>query len=95
MLKQFLSKLPQKSSKPNTIESPRRGLSNSSSSHGSGLQHTTSGTRTNAAKRTSLAVFPSSVVTGIEPLLTFRDVPSSERLNLFISKLSLCNMCCA
>ncbi|CAL5321418.1 hypothetical protein CsSME_00044063 [Camellia sinensis var. sinensis] len=100
MLKQFLSKLPRKSSKPDTIESPRRGSGNSSSSNsgddGGGLQRTTSGTmvsiRSNATKRTSSVVFPSSVVTGIEPLLAFRDVPSSERLNLFISKLSLCNM---
>ncbi|GMP94717.1 hypothetical protein CsSME_00044063 [Camellia sinensis var. sinensis] len=90
MLKQFLSKLPRKSSKPDTIESPRRGSGNSSSSNsgddGGGLQRTTSGTmvsiRSNATKRTSSVVFPS----------TFRDVPSSERLNLFISKLSLCNM---
>ncbi|KAF5938924.1 hypothetical protein HYC85_023183 [Camellia sinensis] len=100
MLKQFLSKLPRKSSKPDTIESPRRGSGNSSSSNsgddGGGLQRTTSGTmvsiRSNATKRTSSVVFPSSVVAGIEPLLAFRDVPSSERLNLFISKLSLCNM---
>ncbi|CAA0838351.1 Serine/threonine protein phosphatase 2A 57 kDa regulatory subunit B iota isoform [Striga hermonthica] len=31
-----------------------------------------------------------SVIAGIEPLLAFKDVPSSERTNLFISKLSLC-----
>ncbi|VAH22555.1 unnamed protein product [Triticum turgidum subsp. durum] len=38
----------------------------------------------------SSAVFPSSVVAGIEPLVAFKDVPSSERHNLFVSKLGLC-----
>lgn len=41
-----------------------------------------------AAKRA--AVFPSSVIAGIEPLLAFKDAPNSEKMNLFISKLSLC-----
>ncbi|KAK4401158.1 Serine/threonine protein phosphatase 2A regulatory subunit B' kappa isoform [Sesamum angolense] len=43
-----------------------------------------------AAKRASAAVFPASVIAGIEPLLPFKDVSSSEKMNLFISKLSLC-----
>ncbi|CAH8371817.1 unnamed protein product, partial [Eruca vesicaria subsp. sativa] len=38
----------------------------------------------------SSAVFPSSVVAGIEPLVPFKDVPNSEKLNLFVSKVSLC-----
>jgi serine/threonine-protein phosphatase 2A regulatory subunit B' len=38
----------------------------------------------------SSAVFPASVVAGIEPLVPFKDVPSSEKLNLFVSKVSLC-----
>ncbi|NP_001146050.1 Serine/threonine protein phosphatase 2A 57 kDa regulatory subunit B' kappa isoform [Zea mays] len=38
----------------------------------------------------SSAVFPSSVVAGIEPLVSFKDVPSSEKQSLFVSKLSLC-----
>jgi serine/threonine-protein phosphatase 2A regulatory subunit B' len=38
----------------------------------------------------SSAVFPSSVVAGIEPLVSFKDVPNSEKQNLFVSKLSLC-----
>ncbi|XAR70920.1 hypothetical protein NMG60_11027962 [Bertholletia excelsa] len=89
MLKQFLSRLPRKSSKSDFIDAPRSG-----SEHGSPLQRTASGnvvsSRLNAVKRTSSAVFPSTVVAGIEPLLAFKDVPSSERLSLFISKLSLC-----
>ncbi|GFS35364.1 protein phosphatase 2A regulatory B subunit family protein [Actinidia rufa] len=88
MLKQLLSKLPRKSSKSDST-----GSGQSRSSH-AGLQRTTSGnvlsSRPTAPKRTSSAVFPSSVVTGIEPLLAFKDVPTTERLNLFISKLSLC-----
>ncbi|KAG1367628.1 Serine/threonine protein phosphatase 2A 57 kDa regulatory subunit B' kappa isoform [Cocos nucifera] len=39
----------------------------------------------------SSAVFPSSVVAGIEPLLSFKDVPNAEKQNLFISKLNLCS----
>lgn len=92
MLKQFLSRFPRKSSKGDSVDRPRSGSGNNSpASHGGVLQRTTSGTVISSiAKRTSSAVFPSSVVAGIEPLLSFKDVPSSERLNLFISKLSLC-----
>ncbi|XP_047325559.1 serine/threonine protein phosphatase 2A 57 kDa regulatory subunit B' kappa isoform-like [Impatiens glandulifera] len=106
MLKQFLSKIPGKSSKADSIGSPRRETNQISSSRGgqaaSNLQRTTSGTvfssRTaaaaaNAVKRTpSGTVFPSSVVAGVEPLLSFKDVPSSERNNLLISKLSFCSI---
>ncbi|KAJ4900571.1 Serine/threonine protein phosphatase 2A 57 kDa regulatory subunit B' iota isoform [Raphanus sativus] len=46
--------------------------------------------RSNSGKRMSSAVFPASVVAGIEPLLPFKDVPNSEKLNLFVSKVSLC-----
>ncbi|XP_058200725.1 serine/threonine protein phosphatase 2A 57 kDa regulatory subunit B' kappa isoform isoform X2 [Rhododendron vialii] len=91
MLKQFLSRFPRKPSKSDSVDRPRSGSGSSPSSHDGGLQRTTSGNVISSiAKRTSSAVFPSSVVAGIEPLLSFKDVPSSERLNLFISKLSLC-----
>ncbi|KAJ0253205.1 Serine/threonine protein phosphatase 2A 57 kDa regulatory subunit B' kappa isoform [Hirschfeldia incana] len=83
MFKQFLSKLPRKSSK--------------SDSAGGELSRSSSGSipsapvRSNSGKRTSSsAVFPSSIVAGIEPLVPFKDVPNSERLNLFVSKVSLC-----
>ncbi|KAL6985353.1 hypothetical protein U1Q18_018729 [Sarracenia purpurea var. burkii] len=92
MLKQLLSRLPRKSSKSDSIDTPRSS-GHALASHG-GLQRTASANvvsiRSNALKRTSSAVFPSSAVVGIEPLLSFKDVPSSERMNLFISKLSLC-----
>ncbi|KAF2596332.1 hypothetical protein F2Q68_00012273 [Brassica cretica] len=74
MFKQFLSKLPRKSSKPDSTSDPS----------GSSV------VRSNSVKRMSSAVFPSSVVAGIEPLVPFKDVPTSEKLNLFVSKLSLC-----
>lgn len=91
MLKQFLSRFPRKPSKSDSVDRPRSGSGSSPSSHDGGLQRTMSGNVISSiAKRTSSAVFPSSVVAGIEPLLSFKDVPSSERLNLFISKLSLC-----
>ncbi|KAA8525347.1 hypothetical protein F0562_007235 [Nyssa sinensis] len=94
MLKQFLSKLPRKSSKSESIDSPRHGSGSGSFSPRSGLQRSNSANvgsgRPNAPRRMSSAVFPASVVAGIEPLLAFKDVPSSERMNLFVSKLSLC-----
>ncbi|KAJ4877600.1 Serine/threonine protein phosphatase 2A 57 kDa regulatory subunit B' iota isoform [Raphanus sativus] len=83
MFKQFLSKLPRKSSKPDSGEGE--------------LSRSTSGpvpapVRSNSGKRmsSSSAVFPSSIVAGIEPLVPFKDVPNSEKLNLFVSKVTLC-----
>ncbi|KAL6610620.1 hypothetical protein ACP70R_040589 [Stipagrostis hirtigluma subsp. patula] len=87
MWKQFLSKLPRKSS-----ASGEPGQC----SNGSGIQRTSScgsippGRPASAIRRMSSAVFPSSVVAGIEPLVSFKDVPNSEKQNLFVSKLSLC-----
>ncbi|KAF5774051.1 putative protein phosphatase 2A, regulatory B subunit, B56, armadillo-like helical [Helianthus annuus] len=49
-------------------------------------------TKPNPPKRSSSAVFPSSILTGIEPLIPFKDAPISEQMSLFISKLSLCCM---
>ncbi|OIV96508.1 hypothetical protein TanjilG_07900 [Lupinus angustifolius] len=90
MLKQFLSKLPRKASKLDSDESTRVNSLRSDSS--AGKNHRPHGdNNSNIAKRTSSsAVFPSSTVAGIEPLLPFKDVPNGERMNLFVSKLSLC-----
>lgn len=85
MWKQLLSKLPKKSLKSESVDSPRSGagsVSQTSGNAGAG--------RSNLVKRTSSAVFPAGLMSGIEPLLPFKDVPSSEKMNLFISKLSLC-----
>lgn len=84
MFKQFFSKLPRgnkPSTKPDSTDSPRAdpgrpSRSNSGNASGGG------------AKRT--AVFPASVVAGIEPLMAFRDVPTGDRMGLYISKVSLC-----
>ncbi|XP_010541631.1 PREDICTED: serine/threonine protein phosphatase 2A 57 kDa regulatory subunit B' iota isoform [Tarenaya hassleriana] len=94
MFKQFLSKFPRRSSKADSGE-----LTRTSSGSGSGLvpspgqRSVTSGSapaRSNSAKRMSSAVFPTSVVAGIEPLVPFKDVPNTEKMNLFVSKVSLC-----
>ncbi|XP_073131280.1 serine/threonine protein phosphatase 2A 57 kDa regulatory subunit B' kappa isoform-like [Henckelia pumila] len=84
MWKQILCKIPRKSQKHDRDSSriPYGGSKISSPNLGSSLA--------NAAKRASAAVFPASLIVGIEPLLAFKDVPSSEKMNLFISKLSLC-----
>ena len=83
MLKQIWSKLPRKSSK----------LSNDSSAEStrySNSPRATSLFQSNGrgeGKRTT--VFPTSVVAGIQPLVSFKDVPNLEKMNLFVSKVSL------
>nr|BAK03510.1 predicted protein [Hordeum vulgare subsp. vulgare] len=93
MWKQFLSKLPR------TKSSGGGGGGDSgqcSGGNGNPIQRTSSvpagggGRSASTIKRMSSAVFPSSVVAGIESLVSFKDVPSSERHNLFVSKLGLC-----
>ncbi|GAV74843.1 B56 domain-containing protein [Cephalotus follicularis] len=93
MFKQFLSKLPRKSLKS---DSPELTRSNSIAASNTttatvpnGASNATS-QRSNGPKRTSSAVFPASVVAGIEPLVPFKDVPNAEKMNLFVSKVSLC-----
>ncbi|RRT59883.1 hypothetical protein GW17_00004313 [Ensete ventricosum] len=97
MWKQFLSKLPRKSSKSDASSGSTRShpINNGTTSmNGNPIQRTSSGnvvpSRSTAVKRTASAIFPSSVVTSIEPLLLFKDVPNTEKQNLFISKLNLC-----
>ncbi|XP_039123835.1 serine/threonine protein phosphatase 2A 57 kDa regulatory subunit B' kappa isoform-like [Dioscorea cayenensis subsp. rotundata] len=97
MWKQFLSKLPHKSSKSSVgSDSTQNHFGSNATNSGSSIQRSVSGGnavsgRTAATvKRMSSAIFPSSVVAGIEPLLSFKDVPNHEKPNLFISKLNLC-----
>ncbi|RWW31472.1 hypothetical protein GW17_00003902 [Ensete ventricosum] len=96
MWKQFLSKLPRKSSKPDASSGSASHPSNDCTDlfNGNPIQRTSSGnvvpSRSTTVKRTASAIFPSSVVTSIEPLLLFKDVPNSQKQNLFISKLNLC-----
>ncbi|KAL0297300.1 UNVERIFIED_CONTAM: Serine/threonine protein phosphatase 2A regulatory subunit B' kappa isoform [Sesamum radiatum] len=86
MWKQILSKLPRKPQKPDQDLQRNPDSGPNTPSLGSGRI----GSANPAAKRASAAVFPASVIAGIEPLLPFKDVSSSEKMNLFISKLSLC-----
>uniref|UniRef100_A0A1D1ZDJ9 Serine/threonine protein phosphatase 2A regulatory subunit n=1 Tax=Anthurium amnicola TaxID=1678845 RepID=A0A1D1ZDJ9_9ARAE len=96
MLKQFLSKLPRKSSKLDATSDPLSSSCGNNADAGNSIQRASSlnnvSNRSAAAtiKRMSSAVFPASVVAGIEPLLSFKEVPSQEKQNLFISKLNIC-----
>lgn len=104
MFKQFLSKLPRKSSKSDSASkqdsrrssSPRTQSNSRAGSSGAGLEASKSNGgnlgsgRASSAKRMSSAVFPASMVAGIEPLVPFKDVPNAEKMNLFVSKVSLC-----
>lgn len=98
MWKQFFGKLPKKSSKSESHpdSSNHHHHISSALSNGSSIQRTTSNAGNNVAagrsanpKRTSSAVFPSSLVAGIEPLLSFKDVSGQEKPNLFVSKANL------
>ncbi|EPS70113.1 hypothetical protein M569_04647, partial [Genlisea aurea] len=83
MWKQFLGKLPKKPQKADP-DSARTPLS-------SPVSNRINATAAAASKRaSSSAVFPTSLIAGIEPLVSFREVPSSEKMNLFVSKLNLC-----
>ncbi|XP_051210222.1 serine/threonine protein phosphatase 2A 57 kDa regulatory subunit B' kappa isoform [Lolium perenne] len=96
MWKQFLSKLPR--TKSTGAGRGDDGFDSGQCSANNAIQRATSvpsgggggGRSASAIKRMSSAVFPSSVVAGIEPLVAFKDVPSSERQSLFVSKLGLC-----
>ncbi|XP_024029653.1 serine/threonine protein phosphatase 2A 57 kDa regulatory subunit B' kappa isoform [Morus notabilis] len=98
MFKQILSKLPRKSSKSESprSSSPRSQSNSRAGSSGSGLENSKSNggnsgsSRSNSTKRMSSVVFPASMVAGIEPLVPFKDVPNAEKMNLFVSKVSLC-----
>ncbi|TVU35496.1 hypothetical protein EJB05_17389 [Eragrostis curvula] len=97
MWKQFVRKLPRKSSasgKGDCASGSSPG--GNASGNGGTIQLTSScpsggpARPASSVKRMSSAVFPSSVVAGIEPLVPFKDVPNGEKQNLFLSKVSLC-----
>ncbi|KAF5179917.1 Serine/threonine protein phosphatase 2A regulatory subunit [Thalictrum thalictroides] len=99
MLKQLLNRLPRKSSSTKSDNGDSAGIIPGSDvviASGNRIQRCNSTNvvpnraSANALKRMSSAVFPSSVVAGIEPLLSFKDVPNPEKQNLFVSKLNLC-----
>lgn len=95
MLKQILSKLPRKSSKTESPESVRINSGTGAGAPSSSGQNCSNGRNSspglsNQTKRTSSAVFPTNVVTAIEPIVPFKDVGNAEKMNLFVSKVSLC-----
>ena len=92
MLRQILSKLPRKSLKPDSDESTWGDSARSADSpRVAGKSQRPHGGSSTAAKRaSSSAVFPASMVSGFEPLVPFKDVANAEKMNLFVSKLSLC-----
>ncbi|XP_008785883.1 serine/threonine protein phosphatase 2A 57 kDa regulatory subunit B' kappa isoform-like isoform X2 [Phoenix dactylifera] len=95
MWKQFISKLPRKSSKYDTASnSPPSNPGNNAAACGNPIERTASGNGlpdgAASMKRLASAEFPSSVVVGIEPLISFKDVPNFEKQNVFLSKLNLC-----
>ncbi|KAI0508139.1 hypothetical protein KFK09_014273 [Dendrobium nobile] len=99
MWKQFVSKLQRKSSKSEaTSDSFSSSNSNGCGANfGNPIQSSTIGNPASsksaaAVKRMTSSVFPSSVVAGIEPLLSFRDVSNAEKSNLYISKLNICSV---
>ncbi|CAI0543129.1 unnamed protein product [Linum tenue] len=85
MLKQILSKIPRKSSKPDPIDATTV-IDTGGNSFSS---------RLNVVKRVSSAVFPSSIMSGgvdaaVEPHISFKDISPLQKQNLFISKLNFC-----
>ena len=97
MLKQILSKLPRKSQKSDSFDSAGIDSVNNTSNSGNGVQCTNIGnsisSRLSVVKRVSSAVFPASILAGVEavePNLSFKDVSNPQKQNLFISKLNLC-----
>lgn len=90
MLKQIFNKLPRKSSKPDSDESTQQNSPHSMDPpRAAGKNHRAHGSAS-LKRASSSAVFPASMVSGIEPLVPFKDVPNAEKMNLFVSKLSLC-----
>ncbi|GLT28969.1 hypothetical protein SLA2020_038670 [Shorea laevis] len=97
MFKQILSKLPRKSSKSTSFDSTGLDSSNQTSNSGNGVQCTNVGSslssRLSVVKRVSSAVFPASIMGGVEavePHLSFKDVSNLQKQSLFVSKLNLC-----
>ncbi|KAF5748629.1 Serine/threonine protein phosphatase 2A 57 kDa regulatory subunit B' iota isoform 1 [Tripterygium wilfordii] len=98
MLKKILSKLPRKSQNTDSFDCGGVDSGNISTNFGNGIQTisctNTFSSRLSVVKRVSSAVFPASIMTGVEavePHLSFKDVSNQQKQNLFISKL---NMCC-
>lgn len=93
MIKQFLSKLPRKSSKNDPLDSTETNSGGNSGNQCTNGIASSISSRLSVVKRVSSAVFPSSILAGVEavePHLSFKDVSNPQKQNLFISKLNFC-----
>ncbi|KAL8094108.1 serine/threonine protein phosphatase 2A 57 kDa regulatory subunit B' kappa isoform-like [Apium graveolens] len=96
MLKQILAKLPKKSSKQNSEDSSYGNISsNNLVDVINGFQFINScnaiTSRLNAVKRMSSSIFPAGTEM-LEPHISFKDVPNSDKQNLFVRKLNFCSL---
>ncbi|KAJ0817408.1 putative protein phosphatase 2A, regulatory B subunit, B56, armadillo-like helical [Helianthus annuus] len=93
MLKQILAKLPRKSSKSNQNCSDGSNAATDLTNNG-GFTNTCNviSTRLNVVKKMSSSIFPTSNGDMIQPHIPFKDVQSSEKPRLLISKLNLCSV---
>lgn len=95
MIKQFLAKIPRKSSKSNATDPDSSSSSITADVGINGLINTYNAisTRLNTVKKMSSSIFPTSIMPGtemIDPLVPFNDVQNPDKLRLLISKLNLC-----
>ncbi|KAG8657424.1 serine/threonine protein phosphatase 2A 57 kDa regulatory subunit B' kappa isoform isoform X1 [Manihot esculenta] len=93
MLKQILSKIPRKSSKSDSFDSAGIGTTKWDNAAPCTKGGNSFSSRLNVVKHVSSAVFPSSIMTGVEavePHVSFKDVSNQQKQNLFISKLNFC-----
>ncbi|XP_071698166.1 serine/threonine protein phosphatase 2A 57 kDa regulatory subunit B' kappa isoform-like [Rutidosis leptorrhynchoides] len=98
MIKQFLAKIPRKSSKTNLtdVDGDSSSSTNTSDMGNNGFFNTYNAisSKLNTVKKMSSSIFPTSIMSGsemIDPNLPFKDIQNSEKLRLLISKLDLCS----
>ncbi|KAM0018099.1 putative protein phosphatase 2A, regulatory B subunit, B56, armadillo-like helical [Helianthus debilis subsp. tardiflorus] len=95
MIKQILAKLPRKSSKSNQNYSDGSNATAAADLTNNGSFTNTCNvisSRLNVVKKMSSSIFPTSNGDMIQPHLSFKDVQSSEKSRLLISKLNLCSI---
>lgn len=93
MLKQILNKIPRKSPKGDSQDTAGNDPGDNSNGFQCMIGGGTFSSRFNVVKRVSSAVFPASMMTGldaVEPFMSFKDVSNSQKQNLFVSKLNFC-----
>ncbi|GKA63392.1 serine/threonine protein phosphatase 2A 57 kDa regulatory subunit B' kappa isoform-like protein [Tanacetum coccineum] len=96
MIKQFLAKIPRKSSKPDAADADSSSSNITTDVGNSGFLNTYNAisSRLNTVKKMSSSIFPASIMSGgemIDPHVPFKDVQSSDKQRLLISKLNICS----